>query len=324
MSTEPAAGRLGEAAALATAACWAGSALFFTAASRRLGSFRVNQIRLLLACTFLGGAVAVRSLFGGDLPSPGLRQGSLLLASGFVGLTLGDAALFRAFVLIGARRVLLVAASAPVFVALLAAPLLGERLGAVGIAGMAVTLAGIAWVIAERRDDDAPAGHVREGLVLAAIAAAGQAGGAILAKAGLGQAPPGSPLAEFVGASVASVDPLTGTFLRMLAGTAGLLAWAAPAGRLRGLFDGMSAPRARVAVVGGTLLGPTIGVWLSLVAFARTETAVAQTIMALTPILVLPAARAVFGERASPRAWIGAAVAVAGAALLAFRDRIVT
>jgi len=316
-----AASRLGEAAALATAICWATSALLFTFAARHVGSFRVNQIRLLLACLLLGGAVAVRAALGGDVAFPAPRQASFLLASGFVGLTLGDAALFRAFVLLGARRVMLVAASAPVFVAVLAVPLLGERLGAVGVAGMAITLAGIAWVVRERREDGAPEGHLREGVLLAVVAAFGQAAGAVLAKAGLGQAPEGSPLADAVGGGAAVVDPLVGTFLRMTAGTAGLLLWAAPAGRLRGLLDGIDAPRTRIALLLGTVFGPTVGIWLSLVAFAHTEAAVAQTLMALTPIAVMPMARVVFGERASLRAWIGALVAVGGAAVLAFRDR---
>lgn len=281
----------------------------------------MNQIRLLLACVLLGAAVSVRAAVTDGPLFPGGRQASLLLASGIVGLTIGDAAVFRAFVLLGARRVLLVSASAPVFVALLAVPLLGERLNAVGIAGMAVTLAGIAWAVGERRDDGAPAGHVRSGVLLAVVAALGQAGGAVLAKAGLGQAPAGSPLADLAGGGASAVDPLVGTFLRMVAGTAGLLAWAGPAGRLRGLFDGTGDARARWSLAGGTILGPTVGIWLSLVAFANTEAAVAQTLMALTPVAVLPISRLATGERASARAWIGALVAVSGAAVLALRPR---
>jgi drug/metabolite transporter (DMT)-like permease len=44
---------LGELAALATAACWAGSATFFGVASRRVGSVVLNRVRLLLATFYL-------------------------------------------------------------------------------------------------------------------------------------------------------------------------------------------------------------------------------------------------------------------------------
>jgi drug/metabolite transporter (DMT)-like permease len=312
-------GRVGEAAAVTTAALWGGSALAFSAASRRIGSFRVNQLRLLLACGVLGAALAVHAVVAGALAFPPGPQAALLLASGLVGLTLGDAALFRAFVLLGARRVVLLTALAPVFVAFLAIPLLGERLGAVGVLGMAVTLGGIAWVLRERREDDPPEGHVREGVLLGVVAAFGQAGGAVLAKAGLGQAPDGSALRAIAGDAQIAIDPLVGTFLRMTAGAGALLLWAGPAGRLRGLFQGLDQPGARTLVLVGTVCGPTLGVWLSLVAFAHTDTAVAQTLLSLTPVLILPLAKWKFGERVTARAWLGAAVAVAGAAVLAFR-----
>ena len=44
---------LGEIVALATAACWAATSLFFTIASKQVGSQLVNRVRLPLAAFFL-------------------------------------------------------------------------------------------------------------------------------------------------------------------------------------------------------------------------------------------------------------------------------
>ena len=41
----------GELAALATAVCWSVTAICFSESGRRIGSFRVNSIRLLFAVT---------------------------------------------------------------------------------------------------------------------------------------------------------------------------------------------------------------------------------------------------------------------------------
>lgn len=316
---------LGESAALACAACWALSTVCFTAASRRCGATAVNQFRLLLACVLLAAAFAVCGLVQGFEAAPPTRQALLLGASGIVGLTLGDAALFRAFVILGARRVSLLTALAPVFVALLAAWLLGERIGVVGIAGMVLTLAGVAWVVLDRsHGGEAVRGSVGEGVALGVCAALGQAGGAILSKAGLGQIGAHSAFGAFAfgGEAPQVVTPLLGTLLRMLVGTAGLLLFTIPTGRLRSTADVVRDRTTLGWALGGAFFGPSLGVWLSLVAFAHTEAAVAQTLLALATVLVLPASRFLTGEKANPRAWVGAALAVAGVALLAFRDRI--
>lgn len=313
--------RTGEAAAITTAVLWSFSALFFGLGTRRASAHGVNQSRLILACVFLGATVGGLAAFGrleGGLP-PG-RQGAFLLASGFVGLTLGDAALFRAFAVLDTRRVVLMGSLAPVFAAFLAAPLLGERLGFVTFLGIELTLAGIAWVLVERKSAHVAEPHVAEGLTLAGFAALGQAGGAVLAKAGLGGAPADSPLGDLAGgASAVPVSPLVGTAFRMAAGAAGLLLWSVAKGRLGDVRAVASDSRTALLVVAGTVCGPFVGVWLSLVAFSRTETAVAQTLISLTPVVVLPISWALFRDRPSLRATLGALVAVVGVAVLALR-----
>lgn len=316
---------VGETAGVACAVCWTLSAIAFTIASRRAGSSAVNQFRLVAAFVMLGAAVAAGGLVSGFDDAPPPRQTLLLALSGIVGLTLGDAALFRAFVILGTRRVLLLSALAPVFVAVLAAFALDESLGAVGLAGMAVTLAGVAWVVLIRgQADEVARGSLGAGVTLGVLAALGQAGGAVLTKAGLGQAGATTALGAFVdgGGGATAVSPLLGTLVRIATGCAAFLAFTIPTGRFRATGAVLRDRTTLWWTIAGTVFGPVVGIWLSLVAFANTrEVAVAQTLLALTPVLVLPASRIVTGERASVRAYAGAAVAVAGVALLAFRHR---
>lgn len=71
-----------------------------------------------------------------------------------------------------------------------------------------------------------------------------------------------------------------------------------------------------VFVLLGTVFGPVLGVWMSLVAADATSVGIAQTLMSLTPILILPYAAVVEREHISARAIIGAVIAVAGVGVL--------
>lgn len=317
---------VGESAAVAAATLWAVGSLLFASASRRAGPWAVNQFRLFTAAPALCVAFLVQATLFGFEGAPPARQTLLLVVSGVIGLTLGDAALFRAWMILGARRVALLGAVAPIMVALLAAPLLGERLGWAGVAGMAVTLAGILWVLADRSEVGAPVhGSAAEGIALTVVASAGQAIGAVLAKAGLGLADAASPLGAFAAAGdepVREISPLLAVAIRMSVGAAALALYTVPAGRAREVLPLVTNRDALTRAAGATFLGTFCGVWLSVVAFAHTETGVAQTLLALTPVLVLPMARFATSDRPPLRAWVGALVAVAGVALLALRHRL--
>src|SRR5690606_25565516 len=121
----------GVAAAFGTAFCWALTALFFSAASRRIGQFHVNQIRLVQACIVLALACAVTGTF---IAAP-MPQLVLLALSGLVGLTLGDAAGFLSLQILGPRRTTLRTAPAPGCEALLTTPQAGDSRGRGGASG---------------------------------------------------------------------------------------------------------------------------------------------------------------------------------------------
>ncbi len=318
--------RAGEIAALATAISWSFTALFFAAATRRVGAPLVNLVRLVMATLLLGATVLLTG--AGSRPPAG--QVACLALSGVLGLALGDAAYFRALEYLGARRASLSMSLAPVFTAVLMVPLLGEELGWLTAAGMAVTIAGVAWVQGEAHGDGEAHPHAAKGILFGVLGALGQAVGYVLAKVGLGAAPGGSVLASMAGlspdgtsaaASLAGepVAPLFGTLVRMAAAVAWLGVGAAILRSPRNWGDMVTDRRALAATAAGTVFGPFLGVWMSLYAVSHANTAVASTILATSPVFVIPLVRVFHGERASWRAWLGALVAVGGVALLSFR-----
>ena len=293
---------LGEAAALATAALFACASLLFTFASQRVGSFAVNLSRITFAVPVL---VALTLLIHGGSWSEGFTPQRLtwLAASGWVGLTLGDWALFSAFALIGPRLSLLLMALAPPVAAALSFPLLGEVLGPRGLIGMVITLAGVVWVILERASNPPPRGHRVRGVVFGLLGAAGQGLGLVLSKLGM----------------AGEIDPLPATAVRMLAALIGAWLVAAATGRLGHFARLVRDIDSRKAIAGATVLGPVLGVWLSLLAIEHAKTGIAATLMAMVPVFILPLARYVRHEQVSPRAVLGAVIAVAGVAVLVLR-----
>ena len=287
----------GELAALATALSWAFTGLFFAEAARRLGALRTNLLRLPLALVLLTLAMLAS---GPDLAALDGRRLAYLAASGVVGLVIGDLALFEALRRIGPRLALLVMALAPVFAAGAGLVLLHERPGPMALAGIAVTLAGVAWVVGERRDGTDAARHDARGIAMALVGAACQGIGLVLAKAGM----------------AGEVPALTGTWVRMAAATGLIWALTVASGRGRGLEVASAVRTAWPYVLGGAVFGPFLGVWMSLVAARLTEVGIAATLMATTPVLVIPLLMVSERYRPTARALTGTAVTVAGVALL--------
>ena len=295
-------GLTGEIAAVGAAALFGFSFTFFTLAGRRVGPSTVNRARLLLAAILALGLHWVTR--GEPLPSAASASAWLWLGlSGVIGLALGDASLFQAYVRIGAALSMLIFSMTPVFTALLGYVFLGESLTAVEWAGIAVTLLGIAWVVSEpkRRDFHGAGRSYRAGLFFAAGGAIGQALGLLTAKLGL---------AEGVPAQSANL-------MRLLAAAAAIWVVALLTGAAHNTHSAFrNDPRASVFTAAGTAAGPIFGVWLSLVAIDDARLGIASTLMSLTPIFLLPIARLVFSEPISYRAVIGTIVALSGATIL--------
>lgn len=284
----------GEIAGLATALLWAWTATFFTIAGRHVGSFTVNVYRIPLGLLFLS---LTHVLTGGGF-SVTSYQFIFLFFSGVIGLAIGDAFLFEAFVLIGPRMTLLVFTTSPAMTAVIAFLFLNERIGWLKLLGMAVTLFAVVWVILEKRRGKRVL-HAR-GLMYALMGSLGQAVGLVLAKSALNT----------------GIEPLYATVLRMFGAAIGLILFLVLIRRPTGPATLWKKRAALLPLLGGVICGPFLGVWLSQVAIDLTQTGIAATLMATTPILIIPISHFVEKEKITIRAVVGAAAAIAGVALL--------
>lgn len=307
---------VGPGAGVATSVLWATTSVFFTLAGRRIGATKVNTLRLVVAValhwvTFL--------LISGHLwPEMTGAQLWYLVLSGLIGLSLCDQAMLTALIDIGPRRTLLLMTTSPLFALTFGYLFFREVPGLGALAGIALTLSGVVWVTLERRPEGdsttAPHPHMRRGVALAIFAAASQAAGFMLSKKGMGHGVEGA----------IALAPQSATLVRMTFGALGMIPIVALYGLRRGSAAHESARSRRVGsastgamlAAAGAVTGPFLGVWCSLIAIDRVPLGVAQTLCGLSPVLILPAAVWVFKEHVSPRAAIGAVVAVAGSALL--------
>ncbi len=309
---------IGPAAGIAASLLWTATSLLFTAAGQRLGPTVVNALRIIIAVVLLG--VTHRFLTGLWIPQAAPSQVMFLAVSGIVGLAIGDQALFTAFVDIGPRISMLIMTTSPLFAALFGWLALGERISSVGWIGIAITIAGVAWVVNERPEkntDSTVGAHRTRGIVLAFIGGTCQAGGLLLSKQGIGHGV--VPIEQHI-------DPQTATYIRMFfAGLAVLpILLVRNIRQRKRLAAGyepvrIGTPRAGfVFMTMGAVVGPYLGVWMSLVASDRASLGVAQTLCSLAPIFILPVLAFGFKQRISLRAVLGALVAVAGSTLLFF------
>jgi len=294
---------LGEIAALLTAACWTVTAMAFESAGKRVGALSLNLIRLVIGLVFLAVFNAIFN--DGFLPSATSYQWFWLVLSGVVGFVLGDLFLFRAFILIGARISMLIMALVPPIAALIGWITLGEVLSGMEFLGMGITLSGIVMVISTKLDLKNGAFSLKRkmgplvlGILLALGGAIGQAAGLVLSKKGM-----------------QSMNAFEATQIRIMAGVVGFTLVITLFKRWGHLLGALKDFKAMKFMTLGSFTGPFLGVSFSLLAVQHTDTGIAATLMALTPVMIIPAAILLNKERIKIIEIIGAIISIGGVAL---------
>jgi drug/metabolite transporter (DMT)-like permease len=254
-------------------------------------------------------------LTAGYLLPPDLNQEQVLWLSisGLIGLLLGDGLGFKALVMIGPRLTSLLYSSAPIWATIIAWIVLGEQLGWHQLTGMSLTIGGITWVVLERQprtgyqttlDQSHPdSGSLTRGVLLGIGAAICQAVGLVMAKHGMAHAG-------------GTVDPLPASFLRMAVSLVAIMILAVGRGQIRSTLTAVRDMRGMAYCGVGAVVGPFLGVWMSLVAIKYIATGVASTLNSMTPVMILPLVILFYREKVTWRALGGAVVAVIGVAIL--------
>jgi len=297
---------IGETAAIVTAGLWTINSILFASAGKKIGSLSVNAYRILMAVGFLGITHII--FLGSLLPTASSEQWFWIGLSGIVGLGIGDFGLFAAFVIIGPRRSVLIMSLSPIFAALGAYLMLGEILSPLIITGIAVTLIGVIVVILEKEEnsDEKPISKKLKtwGVFLAFIGAICQGIGLVFAKKGMGLGPN------------IMMNPLSVTFVRMIMGALFIWTSVIVMRRLPELRKALKSKKGMGHTAAGAFIGPFIGVTLSMIAVAYTQAGIAQTLMSLMPVFIIPAIWVLYKQKTSWRGVLGAIVAVIGVVIL--------
>jgi drug/metabolite transporter (DMT)-like permease len=274
---------------------------------RAIGSMRANLSRLVVAVVILG-------LFAHTV-GHGFSSASLwwFMLSGVIGMGLGDLGVYAALPLLGSRLTVLMTQC-------LAAPIaalgewwwLGTRLTPTQILWGLLVLAGVAIAVMPSKSNP-PRVRVRPiGFLFGLVAAAGQGVGALISRKGVTVADAAGEVTH------AATFGLNAAYHRILAGLVFTIAWFLVMRSLKRLAAvpqpaGAAASRRSLFwILANGLAGPVIGVSCYQWALATTPSGLVLPIAATTPLIAIPIAYWLEGDRPSKRSLVGGVIAVAG------------
>ncbi|WP_253274197.1 DMT family transporter [Myxosarcina sp. GI1] len=295
---------IGEIAALSAAFLWAAASIIYSRLGLKISPLQLNVYKGIIAIALL-----VITLIGQKATFDNIALYPLLMlsVSGAIGIGLGDTAYFAALNILGARRTLLLETLSPPIGALLALIFMSEQLSSSAWCGIILTLGGIVWVISERTPIATKKSiKMKAGIIYAILAAVAQAFGAVISRFALLQS---------------DISPLTSALVRLLAGTAIVwLLWLVTNRRQTGLTRSLliksnlsitNWSAVAIAAFSGTYLG----IWLQQTSLKYAPTGIAQTLLATSPLFVLPIV-AFMGEKISWRSVLGVFISLGGVAFL--------
>ncbi len=324
---------IGESLSLLVALSFTATALFAEVGSKRMGSVCFNAVRMSMSLVFL----ALTLLLTMGAPWPRYADGGTwmwLALSGAVGYVVGDYCLMQGYIIIGARfGQLFMTLSAPT-AAILGRIFMGEQIKPLALVGMVVTLSGIAISILSKQGDTEKSSHSLKlsvsprGIVIACMAGICQGAGLVLSKIGMQHYY--ASLAEHgIDGTFVHPDaiiplpfdiaiPFASTMMRGIVGLIGffaLLLFLRQSGGIEQLGRALRDRKAVASAFWSMIFGPFVGVSLSLTATLYTSTGIAQTLFALTPVLIIAPSALLFHQKVTAREVLGAVISVIGASM---------
>ncbi len=290
--------------ALGAAACWALSTISSVTPARHLGAFTFTRWRMIMTALVLWSIVLLTNRW--QNLSPAIWKTMAL--SGFIGIFIGDTALFSAMNRLGPRRSGVLFATHAIFSVLLGFYVFHDTLNKQAILGIVLAITGvmIAILLGRRKEKhhewETNNGSMALGVGLGLLAALCQAVSTLIAK----------PVMQ------ANADPLTASAIRLAVAACahyGLYFLGLPAAKTRQPIT--KAIIAQTAFNG--ILGMGLGMTLLLLALRHGNIGIVSVLSAVTPVLVLPLLWLYLKQPPALGAWIGAGLTILGTALILLR-----
>ncbi|HCH4681239.1 TPA: DMT family transporter [Vibrio parahaemolyticus] len=286
--------------ALCAAFLWAVSSLISVIPAQHLGAFSYSRWRM--GCTAV--ILSTMAWITGGWLSVSWEHITPMMASGLIGIFIGDTALFACLNRMGPRQAGLLFSCHAVFSTILGYFLFSESMTAIELLGSALVFSGVVMAIFFGRRGQTNnvleeiKGNIWVGVSLGLTAAICQALGGIIAK----------PVMQ------TSVDPIAASAIRMISAFVAhcLLL-------IVGVKVARSTQRITWRVFGITALNGflAMAVGMTLILYALREGNVGMVaLLSSTPIMLLPLLWVYTKRRPNRFAWLGAALAVIGAGIL--------
>lgn len=300
---------MGNALALTALVLFACNAFVVRAASQRLEQGLGFLVVLAANVAFSALATVTVLIIRGGLPRPSWSAVVLFLVGGVLSTYLGRRGYFRSVELMGPSRAASVQVTNPVFAAVFAWALLGERLRLWDALAMAVVVVGLLLTsqvprpsiegVASRRMTRMPLALLLPAVVASVCYA-------------LGNVARGGAVQQWN-------EPVVGGFLGALSGTVGYLLFHVSFRKLAA--DVRAANRRGLALWAGAGTITMAGQMAVIAATAHIPVGIAVAISAATPVLVIPASVLLFrnSDRVRIRTAVGACLIIGGVAGLVLR-----
>ncbi len=284
---------IGIAAALGSAAAWALGAILFKTLGERLSSPSMALVKSFISTILLG--VVVLAL---GIESTTTETLLILLASGALGIAVGDTLFFAALKDLAPQTLVILLTSGQVLTVLLAIVFLGEAPAGQTWIGIALVVAGTGVVLRASMAGQTGKSQLR-GIAFGFLSVVCMAVSMIIAKKGLKQ-----------------VSAMEGTLIRMSGGVLTMFILGLFNRQLQSWVTPFRDKRLLVRFVGSVCVVTFGGFWLSLLAVKHLDVSVANTLNSTEPLFVLPLAAILLKEKISFTAVGGALGTVAGIALI--------
>ncbi|WP_045408306.1 DMT family transporter [Vibrio jasicida] len=289
----------GEIAAIGAAIVWALATWIYSQFSHRFSAMQLNIVKGIIASMMM---LVVMPLLPQGLPTQiEPLHLAVLAVSGVIGIAIGDSAYFAALKRIGPNKTLLLESLAPPLSGVLALVFLGSELTLQSWLGVVVTTAAVTFVVFQPSSSGEATNW--SGIGFGLLASVCQASGVVISHYAL---------------VAGDLPPLLGALIRLSIGVLAVclvikVVEPAPFKGIKRHITTMG-NKAMGWLLLAIFVGTFLALWLQQVALKYANPAIAQTLIATSPLFIL-VIYAVRGERVGVKSVMGTLMALGGISL---------